>query len=798
MSEQELSLAQLHEEESAALGCGSFFVAFVLQFLLFSFGLVWVMREFNEIDQMIMASTPFGRAFSYGIFLLVIGLPLWFFTRQAPWLALWRGVGLLFMVASLQTFVAGVVNQALYNQALPYPLAPLTTLFLGVVMLFLTLRHHVQFTPGRVALALGFGLLTTAPYLLIGQLGSTTELFLSVVDGWGLAVWGTLFILLPLVYAPEASRRTPAELYFFVVGWFIALTPAVIASRGFFGQGVNFSFLAVLIAFPAVAWLFAGEKPQLSPILAYLASAWFLPTLVTEGAQADFEIGSYTLHWLVVLLITVLPVFILTLLLLLARRWLTTFTEKSLAPAVLPLLLLPLLAVGYNGQSLQSERFFVVLKEQANTDFAQTLPTREERVTAVYETLVSHANRTQADLRQFLDGEGVTYTPFYLVNGVEVEGSRLLRWQISQRPEVDYILESPAMRPEFPLELPGLGELAAGEMTAPAPTEPTWGIKFIQADKVWSELGVTGEGIIVGNADSGVYWQHPALTPSYLGGENNHNFHWYDPWEFTTEPTDTGGHGTHTNGTITGAFNVGVAPQAKWIACRNLARNMGNPPDYLECMQFLFAPFPLDGHALAGDPLRGAHVTNNSWGCPPEEGCDGRTLGIATHHLRNAGQMMVVSAGNSGPSCQTIGEPATNDDVFSVGAMNEAGVITSFSSRGPATDYDGDVLVKPDILAPGEDVISSWIGTAPYFSSQGTSMAGPHITGVVALMWSANPALIGNIEATEQILRETTTPVTKDDSYNPCNSPAAAPDNAAGYGVVNSYAAVQQALQFRP
>jgi subtilisin family serine protease len=105
---------------------------------------------------------------------------------------------------------------------------------------------------------------------------------------------------------------------------------------------------------------------------------------------------------------------------------------------------------------------------------------------------------------------------------------------------------------------------------------------------------------------------------------------------------------------------------------------------------------------------------------------------------------------------------------------------------------DGSNHVKPDILAPGVEVLSAFPGDT-YEVNSGTSMAGPHVVGVVALIWSANPSLIGNIEETERILVETARPFTGA-AGNDCDSePGGVLDNDTGAGIVDAYAAVQAA-----
>jgi len=191
-----------------------------------------------------------------------------------------------------------------------------------------------------------------------------------------------------------------------------------------------------------------------------------------------------------------------------------------------------------------------------------------------------------------------------------------------------------------------------------------------------------------------------------------------------------------------------------------------------------------------GDPTRAAHVINNSWGCPPIEGCDTNALAPAVSALRAAGIFVVASAGNEGPRCSSVSDPiAIYDAAFSVGALDRFGSLAPFSSRGPVT-VDGSQRVKPDIVAPGVDVLSS-MPKNTFAPNSGTSMAGPHVVGVVALMWSAQPKLIGNIDRTEQILIETARPYTG--TLDQCAG-RGRPDNDVGYGLVDAYAAVKAAL----
>ena len=111
--------------------------------------------------------------------------------------------------------------------------------------------------------------------------------------------------------------------------------------------------------------------------------------------------------------------------------------------------------------------------------------------------------------------------------------------------------------------------------------------------------------------------------------------------------------------------------------------------------------------------------------------------------------MMVVAAGNSGSACSTVSDPPSIYAAsYTVGALNTGtDTIASFSSRGPVT-VDGSNRIKPDIAAPGTNTRScSNGGDSAYTTASGTSMATPHISGAMALLWSAIPGLQNQIDA---------------------------------------------------
>jgi len=457
-----------------------------------------------------------------------------------------------------------------------------------------------------------------------------------------------------------------------------------------------------------------------------------------------------------------------------------------------------------------NDGFLIILEEQADVSAAHNVTDRMERLTTVRKTLIETAERTQAPVRAELDRLDLPYRPYYVMNMIRVEGHRWRMGRFEQLPGVAEVIHNPNVR-DYPYRIP----IPYGAASPVTGTQAN--LLAIQADEAWAK-DVTGAGIVVAGQDTGYDWEHPALKPHYRGwdGETaSHDYNWLDTWDQTAVPFDPDAHGTHTMGTVLGeekdgTNRVGVAPEARWIGCRNMRRGLGNPGTYAACLEFFLAPYPVGGDPFEdGDVDHAPHLTNNSWGCPPEEGCRADTLRPAVEALRAAGIMMVVSAGNDGPSCRTVDTPPANYDAsFSVGATNNSGVVTGFSSRGPV-----DGLLKPDIAAPGSDVRSSLPGSG-YGVASGTSMAGPHVAGVVALLWSADRALIGDIEATEALLCETAEPQAVDKSCaiadnpptNPllsealstpacaCGNVTGTPNNVYGCGNINAGAAVNATL----
>jgi len=375
------------------------------------------------------------------------------------------------------------------------------------------------------------------------------------------------------------------------------------------------------------------------------------------------------------------------------------------------------------------------------------------------------------------------FVPYWILNAVSVTATIDCIRELASRIDVDVIEADLKVRLIEPVadEPSGRGTRSIGM---------TPGLLAIEAPRVWNELRVTGVGALVANMDTGVMGTHPALAARWRGNFAAPQHCWRDAAGFgDPAPEDHNSHGTHVMGTICGLApqdTIGVAPGALWIADNTINQGGGTEfdNDVAGGLQWFADP---DGNPETTDDV--PDVVEHSWGV--HEGisnyidCDSRWW-TAIDNCEAAGVVNVWAAGNDGPDSSTIESPAdratTPLSSFAVGSTQptQPFTISGFSSRGPS-GCGGPNATKPEVAAPGENIYSA-DSEGAYRVRSGTSMAGPHVAGIVALMRSANPDL--SVDEIKQILLDTAVdlgPPGEDESY--------------GHGLVNAYQAVLAAIQ---
>ena len=427
--------------------------------------------------------------------------------------------------------------------------------------------------------------------------------------------------------------------------------------------------------------------------------------------------------------------------------------------------------------------FFVYMTETADLSAARGLDRKVDRAEHVYQQLSTVAETSQASLRAELDARGIEYTSYWIANTLLVTGDRALVEELAARPDVASI------EPNRVFELIEPVEWVDAAETDAAINAIEWGVANINADQVWSQFGVTGQGAVVASIDTGVQHTHPALVGKYRGTQTgSHVFNWFDPTGVCgSSPCDNNGHGTHVTGTMVGDDGgnnqIGVAPGAQWIAAKGCASNSCSSNHLLAAGQWIAAPTDANGNPT---PSMAPDVVNNSWG-----GGRGDTWYQATINAWiSAGVFPMFSAGNSGPSCNTANSPGDNIPAYAIGAYDINNNIASFSSRG-ASGVSGSVI-KPNASAPGVSIRSS-VPNNGYANLSGTSMASPHASGVVALIVSAEPSLSGDINAIRALLNTTA----RDVNATQCGG-TSANNNVFGEGRLDALAAVAAATGGTP
>lgn len=235
----------------------------------------------------------------------------------------------------------------------------------------------------------------------------------------------------------------------------------------------------------------------------------------------------------------------------------------------------------------------------------------------------------------------------------------------------------------------------------------------IGVEQAWAVTRGAGQTVAI--VDSGATWTHPDLA-GQIDLANAYDYLDRDPW-----PQDTHGHGTHVAGTVAAAADngigiAGVAPAAKALPLRVMGSN---------------------GQGLVSDVIQafdragrlGVRVVNASLGA------GGYSKALRDVIASNPNTLFITAAGNDGvdvDAAPTYPCALALANVVCVGASDTSDDPASFSNRGAAS---------VDLFAPGVRILSTWKSYNSYVTADGTSMAAPHVAGVLALLFSAEPGL---------------------------------------------------------
>ena len=458
----------------------------------------------------------------------------------------------------------------------------------------------------------------------------------------------------------------------------------------------------------------------------------------------------------------------------------------------------------------------IYLGELADISPAYAIHDWEARGRFVYEQLQETAERSGGELFAWLEEAGAQPRQLLATNAIVATVDRAMLEEIAGRPEVALVGPNSMVS----LSLPPLDELAttsgaAGMATIPSTGGPysspamqnlaalwqdsakpkfegaklsqtlaaEWNVAKIRADEVWTVMGITGEGVTVGEIGTGVMYNHAALVEQYRGnlggGSYDHNYNWFDFVNSQPAPYDDHGHSTQGTGIMVGGDGgtnqIGVAPGAEWIAVKvdfTLAQLHA-------ALDWMLAPTDLSGGNP--DPSKRPQVGLNGWG----------GLGCSTEFQpdlqawRAAGILPVSAAGNAGSGCNTVGAPGDLPEAAAAGATDSNDNIASFSGRGPSCWGE----IKPEVVAPGVDIRSS-DNNGGYSMSSGTSRSAAHLAGTAALVLSAAPTLTTfQVEA----MISGTALCIQDLSCGGSACPAGA-NNVYGWGRIDAFEAVSASM----
>lgn len=331
-------------------------------------------------------------------------------------------------------------------------------------------------------------------------------------------------------------------------------------------------------------------------------------------------------------------------------------------------------------------------------------------------SMKNHASSSQRQLADLLKDEKVKgnadkIKQFWIINAIAVNASPGVIKALSIRDDVESI------EPDSEIHI--LEDLST-QITQGQIDRATNAIKQINATNAW-ETGIDGTGINVSVLDTGIYAAHPDIAGRIIKG--------YDFVNNDNDPADDDGHGTHVAGTVggngAGGTTTGVAPNVSLL----IAKVCGSGgwcynSDIVDAIQWSVENGADIISMSLGDTIRSVPIH------------------LAINNAISLEVVVIAAAGNAGPGSGTINYPGGEKNVIGVGAVDSSDTIAYFSSRGPIT-VDGEVLIKPDISAPGVGITSLYYIAPPRYASgwSGTSMATPHVSGAAALLLQASRQL---------------------------------------------------------
>jgi subtilisin family serine protease len=345
--------------------------------------------------------------------------------------------------------------------------------------------------------------------------------------------------------------------------------------------------------------------------------------------------------------------------------------------------------------------------DQIENDAALQSLTGDAKVEALVATLTGLTGAAQAPFVTVANSLKIDYEQYWSSNIVHLKGLTAEKLNKLVQTPGEFILRAQHTAGLYP-------DVVVEEEDVNITQTYQWGVNMVRAPQAWGRGN--GAGVVVCIVDTGVHQGHTALSAAYAGA-------WRDTYYSTANPTDQHGHGSHCAGSVLGRANgVGVAPGARWTACRGLNhQGSGTETALIGCGQWQITSTPRP------------HVSSNSWG-----GGGGSSWYDSTiTSMRNAGIIPVFAHGNNGAGCRTAGSPGDRPNLIGVGSTTNTDAMSSFSSRGPAS---GSTATKPEVSAPGSNIVSCGTGASNYVTMSGTSMATPHVAGAVAVILSVNPS----------------------------------------------------------